>query len=117
MRGTVSETEQHVISAYPSADSFVNPPDIAKLLKIDRSQAHVQRGSAAEVIPSVANDLDTDLVIAGNVGRRGLSGITIGNTAEKILIDIEADVLVLVREEVKIRSDAEKCMGGLRNQL
>ena len=106
MRGTVMETELHAISAYPSADSFVHPPDVAKLLKIDRSRAHVRRGSAAEIIPDVAKELEPDLVIVGNVGRRGLSGITIGNTAEKILTDIASDVLVLMQEEVKIDSAA-----------
>ncbi len=106
MRGTVKETELHAISAYPSSDTFVHPPDVAKVLDIDRSQAHVRRGSAADVIPDVAKELEADLVIVGNVGRAGLSGITIGNTSEKILTDIEADVLVLVREEIKERSAA-----------
>lgn len=101
MRGTIKDTELHVISAYPSSDSFVHPPDVAKALDIDRSHAHVRRGSAADIIPQVAKELAADLVIVGNVGRGGLSGITLGNTAEKILSDIAADVLVIVREEVK----------------
>jgi universal stress protein E len=46
----------------------------------------------------MANSIDADLVILGNVGRQGLSGLTVGNTAEKILTDIKADVLVLVQE-------------------
>lgn len=106
MRGTVKDTELHVISAYPSSDSFVHPPDVAKALDIDRSHAHVRRGSAADIIPDVAKELEADLVIVGNVGRGGLSGITIGNTAEKILSDIPTDVLVLVREEVKAEAAA-----------
>lgn len=36
MRGNVKETELHSVSAYPDADSFVHPPDIAKALGIDR---------------------------------------------------------------------------------
>lgn len=106
MRGTVTETELHAISAYPSSETFVHPPDVAKALDIDRSHAHVRRGPASEVIPDVAKELKADLVIVGNVGRGGLSGITIGNTAEKILTDIESDVLVLVTDEVKQRSAA-----------
>ena len=104
MRG--KDTELHVISAYPSSDSFVHPPDVAKALDIDRSHAHVRRGSAADIIPDVAKELEADLVIVGNVGRGGLSGITIGNTAEKILNDIAADVLVIVKEEVKASAAA-----------
>lgn len=106
MRGTVKDTELHVISAYPSSESFVHPPDIAKALDIDRSHAHVRRGSAADIIPKVARELEADLVIVGNVGRGGLSGITIGNTAEKILNDIAADVLVIVKEELKASAAA-----------
>lgn len=106
MRGTLKETELHVISAYPSSDSFVHPPDVAKALDIDRSHAHVRRGSAADIIPDIAKELEVDLVIVGSVGRGGLSGITIGNTAEKILNDIAADVLVIVKEEVKAKASA-----------
>lgn len=106
MRGTVKDTELHVISAYPSSDSFVHPPDVARALDIERSHAHVRRGSAADIIPDVAKELEADLVIVGNVGRGGLSGITIGNTAEKILNDIAADVLVIVKEEVQASAAA-----------
>lgn len=96
VRGRSGEIELHSISAYPQSDRFVHPPDVAKVLGIQRCQAHVHQGSAADVIPSTANRIEADLVIVGNVGRRGLSGITVGNTAEKILVDIKADVLVLV---------------------
>lgn len=99
IRGSSEEMELHSVSAYPDSDKFVHAPDVAKKLDIDRSQAHVRRGSAATVIPYFANEIEADLVIVGNVGRRGLSGITIGNTAEKILTDIRSDVLVLVSEE------------------
>jgi universal stress protein E len=98
VRGDDPDIELHAISAYPTSDRFVHPPDVAKILGIKRSHAHVSRGVAADVIPKMANSIDADLVILGNVGRRGLSGVTVGNTAEKILTDIKADVLVLVQE-------------------
>lgn len=106
IRGDGETIELHAVSAYPESDKFVHPPDIAKVLDIDRSQAHVRQGSAADVIPKMANRIETDLVIVGNIGRRGLSGLTIGNTSEKILTDIEADVLVLVTEGQAERSAA-----------
>ena len=84
----------------------MHPPDVARNLEIDRSRAHVRQGKAAEVIPAMANEIDADLVVVGNVGRRGFAGITIGNTSEKILTDIQADVLVLVKEENAERSAA-----------
>ncbi len=98
IRGSSTDIELHSVSAYPDSDKFVHAPDIAKTLDIGRAQAHVRRGSAADVIPYFANEIDADLVIVGNVGRRGLSGITVGNTSERILTDIGSDVLVLVHE-------------------
>lgn len=106
IRNNDDSIQLHSVSAHEKAEGFRHPPDVAKILDITRSQAHVCRGSAAEVIPEMANKIDADLVIVGNVGRRGLSGVTIGNTAEKILSDIKADVLVLVQEVQQERSVA-----------
>jgi universal stress protein E len=106
IRGSSETMELHAVSAYLDSDKFVHPPDVANKLKIDRSQAHVRQGRAAEIIPELANKIGADLVIVGNVGRRGIAGITVGNTSEKILTDIKSDVLVLVREESIERSAA-----------
>jgi len=99
IRGSIGKMELHAVSAYPESDKFIHPPDVAKTLDIDRAQAHVRQGSAYDVIPAFANKIKADLVIVGNVARRGLSGLIVGNTSEKILTDIKSDVLVLVREE------------------
>jgi universal stress protein E len=106
IRGSTEKVELHAVNAYPAADKFVHPPDVAKMLDIDRVQAHVHQGNAADIIPKQAHKIGADLVIVGSVGRRGLSGIAIGNTAEKILADIETDVLVLVKEEETERAVA-----------
>lgn len=97
IKGSSQGVELHVVTAYEDSENYVHPSDIAKKLQIARSQAHVREGSAAEVIPAVARKIDADLVIVGNVGRAGMSGVTIGNTAEKILAGIDADVAVLVQ--------------------
>ena len=98
VRGGRTEVELHSISAYSQSDRFIHPQDVAKSLGIPRGHAHVRLGNAADVIPQTAEETGAHLVIVGNAGRRGISGITIGNTAEKILADISADVLVLVHE-------------------
>jgi universal stress protein E len=104
--GGSDKIELHVVSAYPESDKFVHPPDVAKQLEIGRNQAHIRRGKAADIIPEFSNEINADLVIVGNVGRRGLAGITVGNTAEKILTDIKSDVMVLVQEERAERTAA-----------
>jgi universal stress protein E len=97
IRGNIKDIQLHSISAFEKPEGFKHPPDIAKILDISRAEAHVVRGNASQVIPESANKLHADLVIVGNVGRRGLSGVAIGNTAEKILADIKSDVLVVVQ--------------------
>jgi universal stress protein E len=98
IRGADDQVELHAVSAYLDSDKFVHAPDVAKKLGIERSRAHVHLGKPGDVIPGLAKKIGADLVIVGNIGRRGLSGMTVGNTAEKILGDIWSDVLVLVRE-------------------
>ena len=43
------------------------------------------------------------MTIIGTVGRTGISGALIGNTAEVVLDTLESDVLVLKPEEVMDR--------------
>ena len=100
------DIELHAVSAYLDSDKFVHAPDIAKRVGIDRSSAHVHLGQAEEVIPGLAKRIGAELVIIGNVGRHGLSGLTVGNTAEKILADIWSDVLILVQESKVARAAA-----------
>jgi nucleotide-binding universal stress UspA family protein len=60
-----------------------------------RPQFHLIRGHAQDVVPRCARDLGAELVVMGTVGRTGISGLVIGNTAEKILNNIECSVLAV----------------------
>jgi len=55
------------------------------------------------VIPYLAHQLPAAVTILGTVGRTGLSGALIGNTAEVVLDALESDVLVLKPDEVMDR--------------
>ena len=57
--------------------------------------AHVAAGTPSKEIPAVAKKLKTDLVVMGNVGRKGLQGFFIGNTAERILTHLSVDALIV----------------------
>ena len=88
-------SDVHFVSAYADAN---NPPDAGELARrfgVPIEHVHVDRGSAAEVIADQARALDADLIIIGTVGRSGLKGRVIGNTAEKVLDQTDADVLVV----------------------
>lgn len=56
---------------------------------------HVTAGVPSKEIPSVAKKVKADLVVLGNVGRTGLKGLIMGNTAEKILQRLAVDVLLV----------------------
>lgn len=56
---------------------------------------HLPRGSAAEAIPALAERLKFDLVIMGTVGRTGIPGFIIGNTAEAILGQLTCALLAV----------------------
>ncbi len=56
---------------------------------------HLRQGAADEVIPAAVEDLGADLLAMGTVGRTGIAGLIIGNTAETILASIDCSVLAV----------------------
>lgn len=60
-----------------------------------RIEKHIHKGSPIRKIPEHAKKRDIDLIVMGTVGRTGVSGYLIGNTAETILNNLECSVLAL----------------------
>ncbi|WP_372779355.1 universal stress protein [Litorivivens sp.] len=58
-------------------------------------QVHLPQGSPGVVIPELTKQLDADLVVMGTVGRSGIPGLLMGNTAETILDQLCCSVLVM----------------------
>jgi len=56
---------------------------------------HLQKGSPQREISHLAEELQADLVIMGTLGRTGISGLFIGNTAEMILEQLPCSVLAI----------------------
>lgn len=73
----------------PAIDAF------CKKHGIDRNNIYLKQGPAEKVIPSIANKLKVDLVVAGTVGRKGIKGKLLGNTAEAILSNLYTDCLTI----------------------
>lgn len=65
--------------------------------RLDGVKPHVElvNGRAPDLLPSVAAERKIDLVVMGTVSRAGISGMLIGNTAEKVLNELECSVLAL----------------------
>ena len=58
-------------------------------------QVHLLKGAARDVIPDFARERRADLIVMGTVGRVGIRGLFIGNTAEAILNRVECSVLAV----------------------
>ncbi|WJG07616.1 universal stress protein [Aliiglaciecola sp. LCG003] len=59
------------------------------------TSVHVVAGLPQNEITSIAKKLKTNLVVIGNVGRTGIKGFIVGNTAEKILNRLSVDALIV----------------------
>lgn len=96
---------QRLTDAYGSDGHFINvfqdrkhqpdPSTLAQICGAPEEHIHVVEGSPADAIRVVAEELGVDLIIIGTVGRRGIKGQVMGNTSERILDNINADILVL----------------------
>jgi nucleotide-binding universal stress UspA family protein len=67
-------------------------------LAVRSPHVHLLKGHPEAVLPEVARKLGADLLIMGTVGRVGLAGVFMGNTAEAILSRVDCSVLALKPE-------------------
>lgn len=64
-------------------------------LTVSPAEMHLLEGDASEEIPRFAEDNGIDLVVMGTVGRGGVAGVFIGNTAEDVLQSVRCPVLAV----------------------
>lgn len=64
----------------------------------ERRTVHLVKGRAGAIIPKAVEELEIDLVVIGTVGRTGVPGLFIGNTAETVLNSVDCSVLTLKPE-------------------
>ena len=67
-------------------------------MRIGDDHVRVLHGDAAERIPKFVNENATDLLAMGTVGRSGVAGLLMGNTAERILEKVECSILAVKPE-------------------
>ncbi|TQV82527.1 hypothetical protein FKG94_07275 [Exilibacterium tricleocarpae] len=100
--------ELHLVSASPEV---ANLAQILKLLDDDAGgdsqtlignrygvpaeQVHLEQGQARTVIAEAVKRLAPDVLVMGTTARRGLTGVLLGNTAEKVLDAVDVDTLVV----------------------
>lgn len=60
-----------------------------------KSEVYLLKGEAQKLIPDLAEAKQVELIVMGTVCRTGLAGFLIGNTAEKILRQVDCSVLTV----------------------
>jgi len=62
------------------------------------TRIHLLKGMPEKLIPRLAQNLDVDVIVMGTLCRTGIAGFFIGNTAEKVLQQVDCSVLTLKPE-------------------
>lgn len=60
-----------------------------------RITTHFRQGDAEEMIPAITRAQRIDLLVMGTVGRTGIPGFFIGNTADSVLRQVDCSVLAI----------------------
>lgn len=95
LAGGAADSAIHVVNAYAGATKFVYPDDLAQTTGIELTNAHSVEGSPDTVIPEVAAEIAADILVIGTAKRDGIKAAVIGNTAEKILDSVSANILTV----------------------
>jgi len=73
----------------------VSLEQLAELYGVEASRICLRQGETLTTLEGICAEIDPSIVILGTLARRGIRGKLIGNTAEKLLDLIEADVLTV----------------------
>lgn len=62
---------------------------------VSQVQPHLSWGTPSQEIARTATELKVDLLVLGTVGRSGIKGVVLGNTAEKVLDHCDCSILTV----------------------
>jgi nucleotide-binding universal stress UspA family protein len=79
--------ERHSVGFHELVDRF-------RPLAADFS-AHLRKGDPAAVITEIAEELKVEVIVMSTIGRSGIAGLFIGNTAETVLSRVRCSVLAI----------------------
>lgn len=65
------------------------------IVESDHPTVHVRDGPASAVIADIVEHEHINLVVMGTFGRRGVTGLVMGNTAEQVLDDLRCSVVAV----------------------
>ena len=87
--------ELHFITAYKDLPSRPDRGSMIRACGVPGDNVHIENGESSKVIVEKAKAMGANLVVIGNSARSGLSAAVNSNTAEKILDELECDLLAI----------------------
>lgn len=75
--------------ARPLMQALAAPHQVAE------GNQHMPTGKVGQAVNSVADRIKAKLIVLGTTARRGVKGMVLGNSAEKVLARVQCDVLAL----------------------
>ncbi len=84
--------ELHFVNAYSDSLHYPDRSALARKTGVENSNIHVRSGDPADVISSVASEIDADVVV---LGTRARSSRWRGNTSERIITRVGCDILTV----------------------
>jgi len=74
--------------------------ELLKLYELEnlKHQVYMLKGEAGILIPALAAARKVELIVMGTLSRSGVAGFFIGNTAEKVLRQVDCSVLTVKPE-------------------
>ena len=88
-------SEVHFINAHKDLSTRPDRGSMIRACGVEGDKVHIKMGEASKAIVETAKELDANLVVIGNSARSGLSAAVNSNTAEKILDELECDLLTM----------------------
>jgi len=69
--------------------------ELARFYGVDAENIYLRQGAIVETLVDICKEINPSILLIGSIARTGISGKLIGNTAEKLLDTVDADVLTV----------------------
>jgi len=94
-RMSVRELDEYVRDAHDQASSALDRILSECAPDLPRSRVHLIEGAAQDALPRFTEEHGTDLVVMGTLGRPGMTGDLLGETAEMIIRQVHSSILTV----------------------
>jgi nucleotide-binding universal stress UspA family protein len=91
----VEKARQHHTELMNAQLELLNVKLGPEMMDYIKPKLHCIKGAARENIPKLAKQIQADCIVMGTIGRVGIHGLIIGNTAESLLDQLSCSVLAI----------------------